>query len=638
MLSTHILKKIGNEWIAGFSICCLFLLILKLPNQFIDTNSHDLGSQVIYEYWLGNYFQFGKDIVQNIGPLGFIFYPSIYTGFLPNIKAFVLVFMAISMAVTFYIYLRKLPALQILIFILSLFVVILGSTYDALYYTFALLLALAIIDKPTNSLWKQSICLLLLTVLSLTKGTLLIWAFIVVFLRVCTLLFQSEYKRSILEVGIFCAFFLIIWVFCQQSINNILPFISAMLSFSSGYNEAMAIYEKHYLTVIALILLITYSSFVIKNYVIQAKDAWYRKYSKALMLLLTLFIAWKHGFVRADAHMLIFLQFCLLVAPFYIFPSNKKFYRTKFGWLFYFFVIVFVTAGSCKIYQCSPLTVLRRGLETVNQNAQSLLNYNSYSSRLATSLKKTLEQENEILNVPIDGGIKATGYWGMLPGIFAYQALKYSSAPSNINFASWNTWIMNKNRDFYRDINKAPPIVYLEFETIDNKLIAQDDALAQMEILHQYLPVIKNKRYVLMRRSKTIKNDWYLTKVGDVSSHHDSWISIPDFLNNHPVWVRIKIEQSIMSRVVAFFYKPPRYEITLEFDDGSSVRKKYIPLMGEVGFMIKPMIFNNEDVIDYFKKTSKEKPSIKRFKIDCNKMKFACGSNLVISFSSVEGL
>jgi hypothetical protein len=632
------LKKNGIEQIAVVSICFLFLLVLKLPNQFIDTSSHDLGSQVIYEYWLANHFQFGRDIVQNIGPLGFIFYPSIYSGFLPNIKAFILIFIAISMAVTFYIHLRKLPALQILIFTLSLFVVILGSTYDALYYAFALLLSLRIIDKPTNSFWTEWICLLLLAVLSLTKGTLLVWSFIVIFLRVCTLFFQSEYKRSILEVGIFCAFFLLIWVLCQQSINNIPSFISAMLSFSSGYNEAMAIYEKHYLTVIALILLITYSFFVIKNYVILAEGAWYRKYAKALILLLTLFIAWKHGFVRADGHMLIFLQFCLLVAPFYIFTPDKRCYGTKFVWLLYFFVIVFVTAGSCKIYQASFVTVLRRGVETVYQNAQSLLNYDSYSSQLANSLRKTLEQENKLLNAPLDNKAKAIGYWGMLPGIFAYQTFKYTSAPSNINFASWNTWIMNKNRDYYRDGNKAPTLLYLEFETIDNKLIAQDDALAQLEILHQYIPVTKDKRYVLMRRSKTIKDDWYLAKVSDISSHGNSWISIPDTLNNHPIWVQIKIEQSLISRVVAFFYKPPKYGITLEFDDGSSLHKKYIAQMGEVGFMMNPMVFNNEDVIDYFKNSSKEKHTIKRFKIDCNKIKFACGSNLAISFSSVKGL
>lgn len=632
-------KKNGIEQIAVVSICFLFLLILKLPNQFIDTRSHDLGSQVIYEYWLVNHFQFGIDIVQNIGPLGFIFYPSIYSGILPNIKAFVLMFMAISMAITFYIYLRKLPALQILIFILSLFIVILGSTYDALYYAFALLLALGLIDKPTNSFWQQSICLLLLAVLSLTKGTLLIWTFIVVFLRVCTLLFQSEYKRSILEIGIFCAFFLLIWVFCQQSISNIPSFISAMLSFSSGYNEAMAIYEKHYLTAVGLTLLITYSFFVIKNYLTLSEDAWYRKYAKSLILLLTLFIAWKHGFVRADGHMLIFLQYCLLVAPLYILTPNKKCDGTnKFGWLLYLFVIVFVTAGSCKIYQSSFVTVLRKGSETVYNNAHSLLNYDSYSSHLANSLQKTLKQENSLLNAPKGNKEKAIGYWGMLPGIFAYQTFKYSSAPSNINFASWNAWIMNENRDFYRDSSKAPTLLYLEFETIDNKLIAQDDALAQLEILHQYIPVAQDKRYVLMRKSKAIKDDWYLSKVSEISSRDNSWISIPKILNNHPIWVQIKIERSLISRVVAFFYKPPRYGITLEFDDGSSVHKKYIPQMGEVGFMMRPMIFNNEDVIDYFKNTSKEKHSIIRFKIDCNKIKFACGSNLAISFSSVEGL
>jgi len=633
------LKRISNEWIAGCAIFFLFLLILKLPNQIIDINSHDLGSQVIYEYWLINHVQFGKDIIQNIGPLGFLFYPSIYSGFFPYIKAFALMFMAISIAVIFYINFRKLPLLHVVIFAMSLFVSILGTTYDAVYYAFSLLLALQIIDhKKTTSFSAQFICLFLLAILSLTKGTLLIWSLIVVFLRLITLSLQSEYKKAILEGGCFSIFFLLLWIVCQQSINNIPSYISAMLSFSSGYNDAMAIYEKHYLTGIALFFLFTYSFFVVKNYVLSNIGDVYRKYAKALILLLTLFISWKHGFVRADGHMLIFLQFSLIVAPIYIFAPDEKTHGTRFAWLTYFFVMIFVIAGSCKIYQSSIFTVLVKGFDTVSNNAQLLFNLKGYTSQLTHSLQKNLEQEKGLLNVSENNKEKAIGYWGMLPGLFAYQEFGYSSAPSNISFASWNEWIMNKNRDFYKDSNQAPKLLYVEFETIDNKLIAQDDSLAQLEILHQYVPYTTQARYVLMRRNKITKEDWYLAKVNDVSGNINAWFSIPETLNNAPVWVQIKIEQSLLSRITAFFYKPPKYGITLEFDDGSSVHKKYIPKMGEVGFMIRPLISQNADVIDYFRKTSADKQKIKRFKIDCTKIKFACGSNLLVSFSRVERL
>lgn len=411
-----------------------------------------------------------------------------------------------------------------------------------------------------------------------------------------------------------------------------------MLSFSSGYNDAMAIYEKHYLTGIALFFLFTYSFFVVKNYVLSNIGDVYRKYAKALILLLTLFISWKHGFVRADGHMLIFLQFSLIVAPIYIFAPDEKTHGTRFAWLTYFFVMIFVIAGSCKIYQSSIFTVLVKGFDTVSNNAQLLFNLKGYTSQLTHSLQKNLEQEKGLLNVSENNKEKAIGYWGMLPGLFAYQEFGYSSAPSNISFASWNEWIMNKNRDFYKDSNQAPKLLYVEFETIDNKLIAQDDSLAQLEILHQYVPYTTQARYVLMRRNKVTKEDWYLAKVNDVSGNINAWFSIPETLNNAPVWVQIKIEQSLLSRITAFFYKPPKYGITLEFDDGSSVHKKYIPKMGEVGFMIRPLISQNADVIDYFRKTSADKQKIKRFKIDCTKIKFACGSNLLVSFSRVERL
>ena len=56
----------------------LFLAIFQLP-EFSTFNSHDAGSQAAIEYWTLHGFSYGKDIIQNVGPLGFINYTRIFT-------------------------------------------------------------------------------------------------------------------------------------------------------------------------------------------------------------------------------------------------------------------------------------------------------------------------------------------------------------------------------------------------------------------------------------------------------------------------------------------------------------------------------------------------------------------------------
>ena len=78
--------KISAEGLINFfTIILLFLIIFQFPTIEVS-NNHDLGSVAAYDYWTLRGFFYGKDIIQNVGPFGFIGYPSIYTGFLVKSK------------------------------------------------------------------------------------------------------------------------------------------------------------------------------------------------------------------------------------------------------------------------------------------------------------------------------------------------------------------------------------------------------------------------------------------------------------------------------------------------------------------------------------------------------------------------
>ena len=47
----------------------------------VPDDSHDLGSQACIDYWVEKKVQFGVDLIQNVGPLGGLSYPTLFSGY-----------------------------------------------------------------------------------------------------------------------------------------------------------------------------------------------------------------------------------------------------------------------------------------------------------------------------------------------------------------------------------------------------------------------------------------------------------------------------------------------------------------------------------------------------------------------------
>jgi hypothetical protein len=64
-----------------------FLVTVSLF-RCIVVDRHQLGSEAAYDYWTKNGFQWGTEIIQNVGPLAFMHFPLSFTGFLDWKKNF----------------------------------------------------------------------------------------------------------------------------------------------------------------------------------------------------------------------------------------------------------------------------------------------------------------------------------------------------------------------------------------------------------------------------------------------------------------------------------------------------------------------------------------------------------------------
>src|SRR5262249_44708327 len=98
-------------------------------------------------------------------------------------------------------------------------------------------------------------------------------------------------------------------------------------------------------------------------------------------------------------------------------------------------------------------------------------------------------------------GRSRVDFFGIEHGIILLNQLKYSPRPVNGgSYNAYTPWLMERDQDFLRDATRAPGFYLIKPQTIDGRILAQDDALAFREIVQRYVPLLIEQGYILAER------------------------------------------------------------------------------------------------------------------------------------------
>lgn len=638
-------SRISDVLIIGL----LFLAIFQLPAT-VASNGHDTGSQAAYEYWTLHGFAYGKDIIQNVGPLGFLSYPSIYTGFLDELKLLINIFLTGSLIFLLWDRSKSLPvAIRIAFLIFAGFFVV----GDVMFYSLLLLVShqLMFATRLRGVLFAT----LLLALLALAKGTCFFIALFIVAASIIGFLFSSRFIFAITTVAGFAAFLLTIWMLAGQSPANFLAFAYAIASFSSGYNEAMTIYESGRVQAAGFIALL---GSVLPNFWRALSSIRKLRFDTPLMsrqLLLSateffiLFVVWKHGFVRADGHVAIFFWYVLVSHAWTLFRRNESCgsalnMSLMLSTPLWVLVIIASIVGISAVYPSSAMEMFRSKCYQIEGNLVGIVKTPELFKRLDTELQKNIANM-QLPKTRALAGMQPIGYFGMLPAPMLYNGFNYVSNPSTISFASWNDIILKADAMFFRDDKRAPAYLLYDLKTIDNRLAAQDDSLAQLEILHRYELVGSENGNLILHRIKG-KEPLSRAAISEREYKVGDWVDVPqDSIN--PMWVKIGVAENTLAHVVALAYKPSQYFIEIAFKNGAKKTYKFISKMAATGFLINPLIVENNDALfvrsrqeyqHYVSDTHSTLSKAVKFRIGCDKQVTLCGRRATVTFEEIRGL
>jgi len=642
-------RRIGDSVIMGL----LFLAILQLPAS-VSSNAHDAGSQAAYEYWTLHGYAYGRDIIQNVGPLGFVSFPTIYTGFLDEIKLLINIVLTGTLILLLWDRSKALPVSLRIAFLVCAALFAVG---DVMFYLLFLMVAHYLMSAIR--LKTVLVATMLLSLLALAKGSLFFIALFVVMAAVVnSMVFSRRIDLATATVTGFSVWIMTFWMLAGQSPSDFPEFAYGMVSFSSGYNGAMAIFEPRDVQISGFVALLGSALPSLWRALGSARNgagaAWMSQHVLfAAVECFILFVVWKHGFVRADMHISIFFCYVLASHVWILFRRDSGVPDTSrmdmpvvLSGSLWAALVIASSVGLRAVHPVVPIAGIAPigGINKIHDNTLAIFNIPGHFQKLKTRLDKNVAK----LQLPKTRALVGTqpiGYFGIFPAPMVYNDFKYISSPSTISFASWNERIMKTDASFYREDSRGPAYLLFDLRTIDNRLAAQDNSLAQLEILHRYEYVGWEDANLILRRVQD-KKPLSRIPISQFEYEIGNWLEVPHD-SRRPVWIKIDVHERRFIAIPAMAYKPAGYVIEVLYKNATKRTHRFIPKMAAVGFLVNPLILSNSDSLvvrsqEHFERYANGShpilSKVVRLRITCDKNKALCGRRATVTFEEIYGL
>lgn len=581
----------------------IFLMLAVTICTYPNYASLDLDAS--WRMALGRFFldglQFGRDVVFTYGPLGFLMGKT-YFGSADLFYALLgwQLFAAVTFSSIIMLWGERLSGQPR--FYYYLFFALFGATYeDALHMLVIALSGFELLRPLDSSLarWRRYGLLALLGLLATIKFTDLMFGGCIVLVCVAHELWHRRYRSALYMGGCYAGTFLLIWMLCRQNPLNLPAYFINSWYISQGYQNVMGIATPEGPLTKAIIILACLALW--SGYVLLTHPDRSRTLARITVLSGFIYLNWKHGFVRADGHMIGFFYCALLPAvtfP-YLLDDGDRWPRLKRG-------LLTATGVLCLLgtWQALPGVVdsalgmfqnkLWNNTAMIFQGPTAVLGvYNNRlgHERFAAELPRTKALV----------GDKSVDVIGYNQGIALFNDLRYTPRPVIQSYSAYTPELAQLNARFYES-DRAPDYVLIKIGSIDERLSIMDDAPALQVIALRYEFALSEKGFLLWRKkdepyqpaapAPTIPLELPLGQTLDFKAYA-----------GQKTWFVADLAPSLLGRLRNLLYKPPHVYLVIEDQTGKTNTYRMAPSIGRTGFIINPVI---DELLDYINYTANQ--------------------------------
>jgi hypothetical protein len=430
-----------------------------------------------------------------------------------------------------------------------------------------------------------------IAILSAAKFTLfLLGAFCIAAIAASLVARRAAKPAAALLIGYACAL-AVAWTAAGQQIVNLPAYVTASLEITSGYTQAMAIYGPVLPMAIAAAAVLTLAiscGAVLCTRGISAPAA-----CATVIVVATVFLSWKSGFVRQDeGHMLILFP-ATAIAPFLL-PRAATSGRARLQVAATITAVCLSFLGFAIVTPAGASSLVAHWQNMAAENLQWLFG--------PTEKRRTLEAETREMRVSealpavrarVGGG--TVDVVSFEQGVVFLNDLQVRHRPVIQSYSAYTPFLQRMNGDFYAGAS-APDFVLVKVQPIDDHFPTAEDSGAWRALLHHYVPVLQERDYLLVqRRAAVVPGLPAPTEVSEGRGRFGDWIDLP--ANGRLHELELDIGLSFAGRLRTFLLRPPAIWLDVRTRSGDERKFAIAPCMVQAPFVVDPLLSSGSELV-----------------------------------------
>lgn len=593
-----------------YSTIVLTILYGILSFPFIYSgfgNSADhTGIYALNQFGISNY-KFGSELYFSYGPLGFLSFPMMIKN---NIVIGFIFYMVIFLSqLYFWITIFKKNYTNSTIIYANLFMVLLSklSSSSDYYLCYCIFLSLIVLWKDNNR-YALFFAIILSTSLFFIKFSAAIAVYLTIFLYVIARYMVSKrWYPNILLISII-PLSIVLYLIYNPSIYSFWMYIKTAAYISSGYSIAMSLPNLNLYVAWGILLIVFYTGIMfLLFYKNSVKNAF-------LMLWFTpaLFTYYKHGFVRADAHLynailgVISIFSIIILAIDYDEISKILKGKRSFSNTFISLVSgVLIIPVLCYDFSINPLIYTKDKISQIPFKLGQIMNKEHQFDGLHIVPEK-------FVNII---GMDTVTTFSTEAAYLAQYNMNYVPLPTIHPFMAYTPELDKILSNFFVS-NSAPQYIILNFWTIDDRIPLMDTPASWKSVIQNYsfVEYDETTNWFLLRKENIKENKTVVEEITG-TAETDSIINVEDFSE---IFVDFELNQR--GKLVKLFWKIDPVNINIRYIDGTERTGRIIPENLTNGLCISILPYDKETVISTF--SNKGTPQIQEITFSGSGLKY----------------
>jgi hypothetical protein len=138
----------------------------------------------------------------------------------------------------------------------------------------------------------------------------------------------------------------------------------------------------------------------------------------------------------------------------------------------------------------------------------------------------------------------------------------------------------------------------LRLDTIDERFRTSEDGPALLEIFRRYRPVAEEGGFVLLERQSPTAGTRTIAWKGSV--RFGEAVRLDDLAGDAHV-VTMRLAETLRGKLTRLLFRPPSLFLRVRTDDGQELRYRLVPALASAGFLVDPLLRDNDDVLRYYR-------------------------------------